>query len=100
MPGTPTHLRLCTALILITAASTARAGPPYQSDDPEPTDDRHYEIYFFANGSQARDGDSAAAGLDFNYGAGPDLQLTAVFPVEYDNPDGEASTSGLGNIEL
>jgi len=87
-------------LMLVAAAGSAKAGPPYQSDDPEPTDDEHYEIYLFANGSHARDGESGVAGLDFNYGAGPDLQLTAVFPFEYDDPDGGGSASGLGNIEL
>lgn len=97
-------LRLCLALILAlilaTAAGLAQAGPPYQSDDPEPTDYRHYEIYLFAAGSHARDGDDGAAGLDFNYGATRDLQLTAVVPFEYENPDGAGTASGVGNVEL
>jgi hypothetical protein len=32
----------------------ALAGPPYVSDDPEPTDYRHFEIYTFSNGSAPR----------------------------------------------
>jgi hypothetical protein len=27
---------------------TARAGPPFQTDDPEPIDFRNYEFYTFA----------------------------------------------------
>lgn len=92
--------RVGTALILGGLTAIANAGPPYQSDDPEPTEYKHYEIYLFAAGTQARDGDSAAAGIDFNYGATPDLQLTAVFPVEYEHADGGGTASGLGNIEL
>jgi hypothetical protein len=30
------------------------AGPPYLSDDPEPTDYQHYEIYAFTNGIKTR----------------------------------------------
>jgi hypothetical protein len=88
-------------LMAFTALSgIAAAGPPYASDDPEPTDFKQYEIYLFANGTNTRDGSGGAVGIDFNYGATPDLQLTAVFPVEYDKPSGADSTSGLGNIEL
>jgi hypothetical protein len=34
--------------------SPAMAGPPYVSDDPEPTDYRHFEIYTFSNGTATR----------------------------------------------
>ncbi len=88
-------------LLAFTAVSgIAEAGPPYASDDPEPTDFKHFEIYLFANGTNTRDGSGGAYGIDFNYGATPNLQLTAVFPVEYDNPRGASSLTGLGNIEL
>lgn len=78
----------------------AWAGPPYISDDPQPTDYQHYEIYIFGNGMAARDGASSSYGLDFNYGAAPDLQLTAVLPVEYDDPVSGARAGGVGNVEL
>ena len=29
-------------------AATLHAGPPFQTDDPEPVDFRHYEFYTFA----------------------------------------------------
>jgi hypothetical protein len=88
-------------LLALTAVSgIAEAGPPYQSDDPEPTDFKHFEIYLFTNGASIRDGSGGAFGVDFNYGATPNLQLTAVFPVEYDHPSGANSLTGLGNIEL
>jgi hypothetical protein len=92
-----------TALLLAAAtplASVALAGPPFVSDDPAPTEFRHYEIYLFANGTSARDGTSGASGIDFNYGAMPDLQLTVVLPVAYDRPTGAHTASGLGNFEL
>ncbi len=81
-------------------AQPAWSGPPYVTDDPEPTDFKQFEIYLFATGSDAREGSDAATGIDFNYGAGLDLQLTAVLPLAYENPLGASSVTGLGNIEL
>src|SRR5277367_5925419 len=78
----------------------ALAGPPYLSDDPEPTDYRHFEIYTFSNGTVTGDGTSGEAGIDFNYGAAPNLQLTAVLPAGYDFGSASPSVAGLSNIEL
>jgi hypothetical protein len=80
--------------------SAAWAGPPFLSDDPEPTDYQHYEIYAFANGDVGDNGSGGEAGIDFNYGATPDLQLTAVLPAAYARPNGAPDAVGLGNIEI
>ena len=85
---------------LLYASIPALAGPPYLSDDPEPTDYQHYEIYAFTNGINARGGTSGEGGIDFNYGGAPNLQLTATIPLAYDFPAAGASAIGLGNIEL
>lgn len=76
--------------------TAAWAGPPYLSDDPQPTDYGHFEIYTFGNGEWSNGSMSGATGIDFNYGGAPDLQLTAVAPLAYD----DHGQSGLGNIEL
>jgi hypothetical protein len=76
------------------------AGPPYVSDDPEPTDTNHFEIYSFNNGTATRDGIGGASGIDFNYGAAPDLQLTATVPAGFDRPTGGKTSFALSNIEL
>lgn len=81
-------------------ATSAWAGPPYVTDDPEPTDYGHYEIYAFAGGAATRDGSDGAGGVDFNYGAAPDLQLTMVIPLAWDSPKAGPSAANLGNIEL
>jgi hypothetical protein len=91
---------LVCAGVLAVVSGTAIAGPPYVSDDPEPTDYQHYEIYLFTDGMTARDGTSGASGVDFNYGGMPDLQLTAVTPVAFDSPTAGSTVAGLGNIEL
>jgi Putative MetA-pathway of phenol degradation len=88
------------AFVLGLCMVPAFAGPPYHSDDPEPTDYQHYEIYAFANGIVNQDGTSGAGGIDFNYGGAPNLQLTATFPIGYALPSGGSLQGGLSNIEL
>jgi hypothetical protein len=78
----------------------AFAGPPFMSDDAEPTDYQHFEIYTFTDGTRTRDGASGEAGIDFNYGIAPDLQLTAVLPLAYDSPASGPGAADLGNVEL
>jgi len=89
---------LAAALCLI--GSAAWAGPPYVTDDPEPTELGRYEIYLFAGGTATRGGSDGAGGIDFNYGAAEDLQLTAVLPIAWDAPKVGPSAANLGNIEL
>ena len=85
---------------LMVLVPQARAGPPYVTDDPETTDYGHYEAYVFSSATSTRGGTSGAAGIDFSYGAGPDLQLTLVAPMAYEPSSQGGSASGLGNIEL
>jgi hypothetical protein len=90
---------LCAALYLATAPH-ALAGPPYLTDDPEPTDYQHFEIYAFSQGVSAQGDTGGQSGIDFNYGGAPNLQLTATVPMDYDLPSGGPAESGLGNVEL
>ena len=88
------------ALVSLLLSVPAFAGPPFLSDDPKPTDYEHYEIYLFGNAAFASDGRGGDFGVDFNYGAMPDLQLTAVLPVSYELPEPGHAQAGVGNIEL
>ncbi len=80
------------------------AGPPFLTDDPQPTDTGHWEIYNFANATRGADhAIDGEAGIDLNYGAAKGLQLTAVLPLAYDNPNGFSAhglRGGGGVIEL
>jgi hypothetical protein len=81
-------------------SAPAVAGPPYISDDPEPTDYQRYEIYLFVTGAETRDGTAAQSGVDFNYGGAPDLQLTAVLPLAFESAVGGGTAAGHGNAQL
>ncbi len=81
-------------------AAPAFAGPPYLTDDPEATPEHTYEIYAFAENTWVKGERGGSFGVDFNYGGGKDLQLTATLPIEFEHAKGPGGTSGLGNIEL
>lgn len=90
------------AAITVAAAASANivfAGPPYITDDPEPTETGHWEIYTFGGGTKTAGSFDGSAGVDLNYGAVPDIQLTATLPIEFARSSG-ATRTGAGNLEV
>jgi hypothetical protein len=85
----------------LAAAPTARAGPPFITDDPEPVDLGHWEVYAFSAGATGR-GDTSGVGpsIEVNYGAAPNLQLHFIGNMAYDEPSGGRAVMGLGDTEL
>jgi hypothetical protein len=94
------HKSKIVVVAIVALARPAVAGPPYVSDDPEPTDYKHFEIYTFSSGTTTRGDIGGASGIDFNYGAAPDLQLTATVPMGFDSLAAGGASFGPGNIEL
>src|SRR5271157_1046077 len=100
---------LLAAAALAIVPSVAIAGPPFQTDDPEPVDFRHYEFYVFGNsdGTGVATATSGPA-VEFNWGVVPNVQLHFVvpfagsFPSNNPNllPAGSGPAAfGLGDIE-
>jgi hypothetical protein len=79
--------------------SAAAAGPPYATDDPEPTDLGHWEIYAFTQGTGSHSSFDGVAGFDLNYGAAPGVQLTATLPLDLTRERGSTRV-GAGNVEV
>jgi hypothetical protein len=72
---------LCAAAAAVIARPAA-AGPPYITDDPEPTDTGHWENYLYVEGTRALGAfDAPGVGIEVNYGALPDTQLTWSVPL-------------------
>jgi hypothetical protein len=89
--------RIVSVLAVLAAAPlVAWAGPPYVTDDPQPTDAGHWEIYNFVTATETPGDLAGEAGFDLNYGAAKNLQLTAVIPAAFEN----ASRFGAGDVEL
>jgi hypothetical protein len=82
------------------ATSTAWAGPPFVTDDPEPVDEGHVEINIAAIGLVQKAGTAEPAPMvDANWGALPDIQLHLGFGLAYAEHDG-AIQAGYGDTEL
>jgi hypothetical protein len=84
--------------VLMLGATPAIAGPPFDTDDPEPTDLGHWEIYAFTAADHAGGVTTGATGLDLNFGAFKGVQLTATLPVDF--VDDRGTHAGVGNVEL
>lgn len=61
----------------------AQAGPPFVTDDPQPTDLRKWEIYVFAALQHEPGATAHSGGLDLNYGPLRDVQATVVLPLNH-----------------
>ena len=81
------------AFALAVVLRPALAGPPYVTDDPEPTDTGQFENYLYVQGTHAVGAFNApGAGIEINYGAFADTQLTWSFPL---NPNPGPGGMGL-----
>lgn len=91
--------RLARALVFAGAALAATvgsAGPPFQTDDPEPTDLHRWEIYNFLGGADDNGSIGTTAGLDLNYGLHQDVQISLTVP--FDREPG--APRRLGDVEM
>jgi hypothetical protein len=95
----PATLLACAAWLA--AAAPAFAGPPFITDDPEPVDLGHWEVYGFSGGASGH-GDTTGLGpsIEVNYGAAPDLQLHLIGGLAYDDQPGGRVVMGASDTEL
>ena len=95
--------RASVAAIALLAASFSPgyAGPPFITDDPEPVDLGHWEVYGFSAGAGGH-GDTTGLGpsLEVNYGAAPGLQLHFIGGLAYDIQPGDHLQMGMSDTEL
>jgi hypothetical protein len=77
------------------------AGPPFVTDDPEPVDYRHWEIYAASHWEHDPAGTTATLPhAEVNYGAAPNLQIHLILPLAYVKQAGAAGLYGPGDTEL
>jgi len=74
------------------------AGPPYVTDDPEPTNTGGWEDYLYVTGTKTSGDIAGETGIELNYGAATDLQLSVSLPFDYEHMDGYRF--GDGDIDL
>ena len=88
-----TAVRMFAALALLVSASTsALAGPPFQTDDPEPIEFRNYEFYMFATSDGTPvETDIFGPALEFNWGALPNVHIHVIIPAATILPENNPS---------
>lgn len=88
------------AAAALVAPTSAWAGPPFLTDDPEPTETGHWEIYGPQIDTAGKGADYAgSAGVEINYGIAPDVQLTLGLPVAFAH-DAHGMQWGAGDAEI
>ena len=94
-------LGLVAALLALLRCGLAHAGPPFLTDDPEPIEPGHWELYAASQGAFARDAAFVTAPhLEANYGAGPGVQFHAIVPAAISWARGDHAHYGLGDVEV
>jgi hypothetical protein len=92
-------LRVLLGVLL--AASPVLAGPPFTTDDPEPVEYRHWELYLATQDSRDVDGWSGTVPhFEVNYGVVPEVQLHLLVPLSYSAPGGANAHYGYGDTEV
>jgi hypothetical protein len=77
-------------------ARTVGRGPPYATDDPEPVDYKHWELYL-ASQVAHDDGSGTAPRVEANYGVLPNVQLHLIAPLVFDLPNQATGRYGYGD---
>jgi hypothetical protein len=80
--------------------SPAWCGPPFVTDDPEPVEYQHSEMYIASSQTNSQSGSTVTPEVEYNYGALPDLQLSITVPYVFSNPAGQGGQQGFGDLML
>lgn len=81
-------------LLIVICLQPAQAGPPYVTDDPEPTETHQFENYLYVQGTHAAGSfASPGVGIEINYGAFANTQLSWSIPL---NPN--PGPGGMGIV--
>lgn len=97
-----TKTKLIFTLAFLTASfGNAYAGPPFVTDDPDPTDYQHFEVYLYSEGIEDHGANSGTPiGVEVNYGALPDVQISLALPAGFTSPSRSQPTLGITEAEF
>ena len=95
-------LTSCLVWVALHSATVALwAGPPFVTDDPEPVEYKHWEVYLAGlyNHETGRE-EGMLPMVEVNYGVLPDMQLHLIAPGAYVHEGGDRAHYGYGDTEL
>jgi hypothetical protein len=86
---------------LLLISVRAFGGPPFVTDDPEPVEYGHWEVYLASQQEHGPEGWSATSPhVEVNYGVIPDLQLHVIATLDLSRPTTGMTAYGVGDTEL
>jgi hypothetical protein len=90
-----------TAALFSMLSLPALAGPPFQTDDPEPTPYRFFEVYLASDYTRTFNSiEGTLPHLEVNYGVLPNVQITATLPLAGSQESHSAMHFGYGDTEF
>ncbi len=86
---------------MLLVSGRATAGPPFVTDDPEPVEFHHWEVYLSSIYQHNAGGSfGTLPHIEINNGAAPNLQLHLIVPAAFSTDSGGPTRYGLGDTEL
>lgn len=77
------------------------AGPPFNTDDPQPVDFHHWEYYVSSiNNYQVGIWSGTAPHLELNYGVMHNVQIHLLMPLNYNSVRGQSAKFGFADTEF
>ena len=89
------------ALLILTHVRIIFAGPPFDTDDPEPVSFKHWEYYISSiNDRQTGVWSGTSPHFEINYGLIPNVQIHLLLPVNYYYPVRQSFNLGYADTEF
>jgi len=78
-----------------------KAGPPFNTDDPQPVDFRHWEYYISTINTFRQELSSGTSPhIELNYGLVPNVQVHLILPLNYEYSRQQGFNTGYANTEI
>ena len=94
-------LLIISSLLALLCAQKSYAGPPFNTDDPEPVEYKHWEYYVSTvNNYQQGVWSGTSPHFEVNYGLIPDVQIHLLMPVNYTTVPHQRASFGYTETEV
>jgi hypothetical protein len=89
------------SILLLLNYLSVFAGPPFDTDDPEPVDFKHWEYYISSiNNHQSGVWAGTLPHIEMNYGLVPNVQIHLLLPLNYSSLHSQATDFGFADTEF
>ncbi|MCX6237030.1 MAG: hypothetical protein NTY07_05630 [Bacteroidia bacterium] len=88
-------------ILILLCVQPIYAGPPFNTDDPQPVDFKHWEYYISSiNTFQSRAWSGTSPHFEVNYGLVPNVQIHLLLPINYNYSRHQGADFGYTNTEF